>query len=146
MQRSFARLIFLRRKIENQQAINARFARLAMELFEAELKNRIQVGVEHDRNLRASANLPNAIEHACHRGAGLERALRRELINETVRERIGKRKTKLDNIGPDFLEGEREIYGPGQIGIAGADVGDERRFIPLPKGGETLVDSVWHSR
>ena len=117
-----------------------------METFESELEDRIQVSVEDDRDLGARPDLADAIEHAGNGGARFQGTLRGELIDEAVGERIGKRDAELEDVGAGFFEGESEIDGAREIGIAGADVGDECFLVPGTEGGETLVDSILHSR
>jgi hypothetical protein len=117
-----------------------------VEPIDSKLENRVQVGVENDWDLRSPANLPDAIENARHGRAGRERALTGELIDHAIRQRIGERNPELENVDPGFFESEREVDSAGQAGVARADVGDECLFIPVPERGETLVDSIWHSR
>src|SRR5947207_16013761 len=99
-----------------------------MEPIESELKDRVQIGVEDDRHLRATTDLANAIENAIDSRAGFERALGRELVHKTIRERIGERDTELENVDAGVFQCERKLNRSRQIGIAGADVGDERLF------------------
>src|SRR2546423_8713921 len=117
-----------------------------MKPIEPELKDRIQISVKDDRDLRSPPDLPDAIEYAGHSGAGFESALGGQLIHQAIGQRIGERHAQLENVDTGFFERESDIDSAGQAGIAGADIGDERFFIPLPKRGETLVDSIWHSR
>ena len=120
--------------------------RFVMKTLEPELENGVQVGVEDDRDLGARPDLADTIEHAGDSGARFQGALRSQLIDEAVGERIGKRDAELENVGAGFFQRQREIDGARKIGVAGADIGDEGFLIPGPEGDETLVDSVWHSR
>jgi hypothetical protein len=90
--------------------------------------------------------LANAIEDAGNRRPGFQRALGGELIDETVRERVGERNAEFENVDTGILQCEREIDRARQIGIARTDIRDECFFVLLPKGCETLVDSIWHRR
>src|SRR5256885_11600891 len=117
-----------------------------MESIESELKDRVQISVEDDRHLRATTDLPNAIENAANRGAAFERALGRELVHQTIRERIGEWDTELENVDAGVFQCERKLNRSRQIGIARADEGDERLFVLLPERNKTLVDSIWHRR
>jgi len=146
MHRAFAGLIFFRREIENQKAIHSGFGRFAMERLESKLENRVQVSVEDNRDLRTPADLADAIEDAGNRRAGLERALGGELIDQAICQGIGKRNAELKDVDASFFESEREVDRARQIRIAGADVGDEGFFVSRRERGETLIDSIWHSR
>src|SRR5437763_9025365 len=117
-----------------------------MEPIESELKDRVQVGVEDDRDLRATTDLANAIENAANRRAAFERTLGRELVHQTIREGIGERDPEFENVDAGVFQDERELNRSRQIGIARADVGDERLFVLLSERNETLVDSIWHWR
>src|SRR6476646_7190987 len=97
VERAFARLILFRRKIEDQEAVDSRGARGAMELFEAELEYRVQVSVENNRNLRALANLSDAFENAGDRRPGFESALGSELVHKAVGQRIRKGNAQLED-------------------------------------------------
>ena len=90
MQRPGRRLLFFEREIENQKAIDARFARCAVKLVEPELEDRIQVGVEDNRHLGAAADLADAIENSRRGGAGYQGTLGGQLVYHAVRQRIGK--------------------------------------------------------
>jgi len=142
MERAVVGLIFLRRKIENQKAVDAGVARFAMKTFESELEDRIQVGVEDDRDLGARPDLADAIEDARNSGARFQGALGRQLIDEAVGERIGKWNSELEDVGAGFFQRESEIDGTGEIGIAGADVDDECFLISGSERFETLIDSI----
>jgi hypothetical protein len=92
------------------------------------------------------ADLPDAIENSGNRSARFQGALRGQLIDEAVGERIGKWDAELEDVGAGFFEGEREIDGRRETGIAGADVGDECLLVSGAQSFETLVDSILHSR
>ena len=112
MHRAFAGLIFFGRKIENQKAVDSGFGRFAMERLESKLENRVQVSVEDNWDLRAPADLADAIEDAGDRRAGFERALGGELIDQAICQGIGKRNAELNDVDASFFESEREVDGP----------------------------------
>jgi len=80
-----------------------------MKFVGAKLKNRIEITVENDWNLRLAADLADAIENAAHSRAGGKRALRRQLIHNPVGERIGKRQSKLEQIGAGFFKRQPQL-------------------------------------
>ena len=80
-----------------------------MKFVGAELKDRIEIAVENDWNLRLAADLADAIENAAHSRAGGERALRCQLIYNSVGKGIGERQTKLQQIGPGFFERQPQL-------------------------------------
>src|SRR5882672_848030 len=115
-----------------------------MKFVGAKLKNRIEIAVENDWNLRVPANLANAIENASHGRAGGKRALRRQLIHNSVGKRIGKRQSKFEQIGASFFQSKPKINSALQSRIPCADVGDEALAFFLPQTRETVVDPVVH--
>ena len=64
-----------------------------MEFIEPELKDWIQIRIENDGNLRIAPNLADTFEDTAHGRARGKGALRRELIDNSVGQRIGKRNT-----------------------------------------------------
>src|SRR4051794_3330295 len=98
MKRTFGRLIFFRRKIEEQEAIHAGFVGFAMKSLESELEDWVQVSVENNRHLGLSANLSNAIQKPRDRCTGLKRALGGELIDQSVSQRIQERHAELEKV------------------------------------------------
>src|ERR1700682_5188460 len=117
-----------------------------MKFSESKLKYWIQVSVENDRDLRLLANLPYAFEHAAARRSGGESALRGELIDDSISERIGERQTKLENIRAGFFEREGKIDCPVETRIARADVGNETFALFAAQPGKAIVDLVGHLR
>ena len=69
-----------------------------MKLIRAELKDRIEITVKHDWDLRFLSDLAHAIEYAVDRCARGECPLRGQLIDNSIRERIGERESKLDQV------------------------------------------------
>src|ERR1700730_19408262 len=117
-----------------------------MKFSESELEDRIQVSVENDGDIRLFADLPHAFEHAAGGRSGLERALRSQLIDDSISERIGKRQTKLENVRACFFEREREIDRLFQIWIARADVRNKTFALLGAEPGKAIVDLVGHLR
>ena len=115
-----------------------------MKLVSAELKDRIEITVEHDRDLRFLSDLANAIEHAANCRAGGERALGCKLVYDSIRERIGKGQTKLEQIGSGFFQRKGKIDGALQVWIAGANVGNETLALFRAEPRKTVVDPVVH--
>ena len=146
MDRPLVWLIFLRRKIEDQQAVDASLRSLTMETLKTELENRVHVGIKDDRHLRTGADLANAIEHSRNGDAGFQGTLSGELIDQAVGQRVGKWDSQFDDICAGLFESQSEVNRSRKIRIAGADVSDECFFVASPQSRETLVDSIWHSR
>src|ERR1700704_2725961 len=117
-----------------------------MKFSESELEDWIQVSVENDRDLRLFADLPYAFEHAAGGRSGGESALRGELIDDSIGERIGKRQTKLENVRAGFFEREPKIDRAVKTGIARANVGDKPFALLGAELGKALVDLVGHLR
>src|SRR3954451_22790090 len=98
MKRGFGRLIFFRRKIEEQEAIHARIVGFAMKSLKSELEDWVQVSIENNRDLRLQGNLADAIETPRNRGTGLKRAVGGELIDQPVSQRIRERHPEFEKV------------------------------------------------
>src|SRR5256885_3775319 len=115
-----------------------------MKLVSAELKDRVQIAVKHDRDLRFLSDLANTIEHAANCCARGERALGRKLVYDSIRERVGERQSKLEQIGSGFFQRKGKIDRALQVWIAGANVGNETLALFRAEPRKTLVDPVVH--
>ena len=115
-----------------------------MKLLDAELEDRIEVTVEDDWNLRALANFSDAIEDTTHGRACGQCALRGQLINDSVRKRIGKRHAKLKDVRTCFFQCQRKIDSLGQTRIARANIGDKSFVLLRAEAVEAHVDPVVH--
>src|SRR5207249_11611769 len=101
-----------------------------MKFINAESENRIQIRVEHNRDLGGTPNLGHTIEHAARSCPGLQRALRRQLVDNAICQRIRKWQAELEQIRAVSLQRQCDLNGPGKIWIARANVGnrsEERR-------------------
>src|SRR5882762_10287869 len=115
-----------------------------MKFVGAELENRIEITVENNWDLRFAPNFANTIEHAADCRARGQRALRRELIHDSIRQRIGEWQPELEHIGAGFFQGECKIDSAFQIRIARADVGNETLALFLAEAREAIVDPIVH--
>ena len=94
--------------------------------------------------MRFLSDLAHAIEYAVDRCARGECPLRGQLIDNSIRERIGERESKLDQVRAGFFESKDKIDSPLQVWIAGANVGDEALALFGAQLPEAIVDSVFH--
>ena len=90
-----------------------------------ELKDRIEITVEHYWNWQFAADLVNAFENALNRCARSESTLGCQLIHNSVSERIGKRQPELKQIRAGFLQRERQIDRTFQVWVTRTDVRDK---------------------
>ena len=81
--------IFLRREIENEQCVDTGVFCLAMKLLGAALKNRIEIAVENDWNLRFAADLADAINNAPATDSYLGSLLRKQSNFAEARQKCG---------------------------------------------------------
>src|SRR5260370_37441083 len=116
-----------------------------MKFIGAELKDRVEITVENNWNLQFQANLADAIENAADGSAGRERSLRRELIDDSIGERIGEWQSELNQIGASFFQCKREIDRSFQIRIARANVPDKFLTLLGAEAREALIDPVVHA-
>jgi len=140
--------IFFRREVEDEETIDAGLCRLALKLGHSMTQDGIEVGVENNRDLRAPANFADASQHTVHRRAALKRALRRQLIDNAIRQRIGKWNAQLQQVGSRFLQDKRDFNGPGKIWITRANVWNEGGTIFVAALSKKTFDSFrhrWHS-
>lgn len=115
-----------------------------MKFFRAELEDRIEVAVEHNRDLRLFSNLTDAIEHTSDRRPGFERTLSRELINNSIRQWIREWKAEFEQIGARLLERESKIDCAFEAGVTGTNVGDKAFAFVGAELFEAIVDPIFH--
>ena len=77
--------------------------------------------------------------------AGLERALGGELVGEAVGEGIREGHAHLEDVGAVAGEGQQDVGRGGGIGVAGADVADERGAALGLAAGECVLEAT-HGR
>ncbi len=92
---------FVRRKIQNQHAIDPGRSRFLVEFFESVDVDRIEVGVEDERNVGGQADTAHGPEHFVQGGSGFECTLGTQLIDHAIGQRIGERNSQLDQINAD---------------------------------------------
>src|SRR5256885_7454986 len=115
-----------------------------MKFLRVELEDRIEITVENDWDLGLASDLADAIEDATHSGAGGKSALRRQLIHNSIGERIRKRQSELEHIGAGFFQRHRKFGGALQSRITRANVGNEALALFLAQAREAIVDPVVH--
>ena len=138
--------VFIRRQIEDQQSIDARGFRVAMEQLETVAVDRVQVGVEDDGHLGGAADFAHAIEHAMHRRASRQGAGSGELIDHAIGEGIGKRHAKFQDVHASRFKRDGQFAGRREVRVSGGNVGDEGAVPDSTQGGELFVDSIRHFR
>ena len=88
------------------------------------------------------AELADQLQHAVGGHAGLERALRRHLVDDAIGQRIGKRQPEFDDVRAESGEGFHDLERFVEIRITGGDVGDEGFLVAgaelLESGGEAV--------
>ena len=137
---------FVRRKIQNQHAIDAGLGSFLVEFFESVDVDRIEVGVEDDGNIRDKTDTAHGLQHFVQSGSGLEGTLGAQLIDHAVGQRIGERNSKLDHIDASLGQSRHQTLGSLEGRIAGRDVSDKSAAVDRAQGGELFVDPVRHSR
>src|SRR5947207_14304108 len=96
-----------------------------MKFINAESENRIQIRVEHNRDLGGRRNLEHTIEHAARSCPGLQRALRRQLVDNAICQRIRKWQAELEQIRAVFLQRQSDLNVPCKQWIVRANAGHE---------------------
>ena len=136
---------FFGRAIEDEQAIGSGFADLAAIAFDPKGEEQVIITIEHDGLIGPGASGADDVQQAVVSHAGFERALRGQLIRQTVGERIGEGDTDFEDVGAVLGEGEQDLFRRGGVGIARADVTDEGRTAFGFAAGKGLSDSI-HAR
>ena len=63
-------------------------------------------------------------------GAGFQAALGRQLVHQTIRQRIAERHAQLQHVHARLIKRERQLAGGFEVRVARADVNDEA-LLPL---------------
>ena len=134
--------IFIGRKIEDEEAIDAGGLGIAMECLESQGHQGVDVGVEDDGNLRITPNLPDAIENAMRSRASIEGALRGELIDDAVSQGIGEWDTEFKDIDASLFQGEGKGASSLEAGIACADICNKCLGTPCAQGSKRAIDTI----
>lgn len=137
---------FIRRKIKQQDPIDARSFRVAMEFLIAVGEDGIQVGEKNDGRLVGFPELADEIEgfRGCH--PGFQGAVGGHLVDDTIGKRIGKWQAELDDIRSGGGKRGHDFQGFSELRIARGDVGDECFLVRLAESGKCLGEAVWHGR
>ena len=90
---------FFGRAVEDEHAVGAGGADLGAVAVEAEGEQQVIITIEHDRLVGAGAQGAEHIEQAVVGHAAFEGALGRELVGQTVGERVGEGHAYFEHVG-----------------------------------------------
>src|SRR5437868_5828000 len=89
---------FFGRHIENKNAVDSDRMSFFGELFQAESKDRIEIGEKHERDLGLRSNFPGHFQDAEQGSSCIEGALSGQLIYNSIGKRIRKGNAQFDNV------------------------------------------------
>jgi len=136
-------LILLRRKIDDDEPVDARLARILQEFRHAILIDRIVVAHEDDRRRRLlAAEVAHELKRLLHRLPGGERAQRGGLDRRPVGHGIGEGHAELDHIGAGAGQRLHQSERGRGIGIARRDEGHEPGAARGLELGEALIEPI----
>ena len=138
--------IFLRRQIDDDQAIDARRAGIAQEAVDAISIDRVVIAHQHDWRVGVSrAEITDERQRLLQRLAACKRAQSGRLDRRAVGHRIGEGHAEFDDVGARSGQGLQDFERGLVAGIAGHDEGDERGAALGLAGCEAAVDAGAHS-
>ena len=147
LQRRQAKLVvFLRRQVDDDQAVDAGGLGVGEECVDAVDVDRIVVAHQHDRRrVVVLAERAHQRERLHHGLAGVERAQARGLDRRPVGHRIGERHAELDHVGAGLRQRlEDRERRSRQSGSPAMSEGDERGAAFALQLGEARVDAGGH--
>lgn len=133
---------FIRREVEDEDAIGTGGGGFVMEAFVAESVDGVEVSEEDEGDLGVLAEFANHVEDALGGSTGAEGTVGGELVDDAVCEGIGEGEAEFDDVGTGFFEGEDDVDGAIEGRVACADVGDEGAFAVSVELLEAGVDAV----
>ena len=139
---------FFRRQVERQEAVHAGAGGIVDELFQAVPVHQVEINVEDDGDLRLLADGGDGFQHFGRGRAGFQPALGGQLIDQAVRQRIAERNAQLQDINADAIEGQRQLAGGFEVGVAGADIDNEafvRLFVSIGRNVRQCDSSRAHA-
>lgn len=132
-----------RRKIEEEKTVGPHAEGIGFEFFTAISKDRIVVGEKNQGDeALCLPKLGDELQDLGQSGAGCERTLAAELVDDAVGEGIGKRDTQFDDICARLNEGGDKACGGGKIGISGDEVSDEGFALLFFEAGKEVINPL----
>ena len=95
--------------------------------------------------MRVLANRRDGFEDLRRCDARFDSALRGQLINQAIRQRVAKRHTEFQNVHARLVEGERQLARDLEVRVACADVNDQSLGVLLSQPGKPFHDAI-HAR
>ena len=137
--------VFLRRQIDDDQAVDAGGLRIGEKLVDAIDVDRIVIAHQHQRRgVIVLAEPAHHLQRLLQGHAGLQRAQPGRLDRRTVRHRIGEGHADLDDVGAGLRQRLDDVERGRGIGIARHQESDERRAALLLQFGKACVDTGGH--
>src|SRR5258707_8587153 len=87
--------------------------------------NEVKINIKHHRDLGELSNFRHGLENFPRCGSGLQTALRRKLVDQSIGQRIAERDPEFQHIYAEFIKGQRQLSGGVQIRISRPDISDE---------------------
>jgi hypothetical protein len=107
--------------------------------------NRVQVGEQHQGNLRHRPDAPDQFQHAMHVSPGFQSPSGGHLIHDAIGQRIGKGQAEFDHVHATGFERFHVLQGFVQRGIARTDICHKCLAARLPQRGESSVQTGSHN-
>src|ERR1039458_7063617 len=76
------------------------------------------------------------------RGAGFRAALGRELVDQTIRQRVAERHAQLEHIDAKLIERQRQLPRGFQVRITRADIDDKPFLVLVAQPRETFDNAI----
>ena len=106
--------------------------------------NEIEVNVKDDGDLRFLADGGHGLENFAGRGSRGQAALGRQLVDQSVGQRIAERNAQFQNIHARAVKGQGQLAGRLQVWVPRANVNNKSRALLLQAGKP--FDNAIHRR
>ncbi len=126
----------------DEDAVNAREARVAREAFDAVLHERVEVAEEDDGHLRLAARVGDDVERLFDAGAFAQGALGGALNRGAVGDGVAEGDAEFDDGRPGAREFDDEGARGHHVGVARGDEGDEAASAFAPQRLEGFRDAA----
>ena len=125
LERGLQRAGFLRREIDDEEAIDARRVRGLGEAVEAVLEEGVVVAEEHDRDVGLGAEARGHFQGLGQRHAGFERALGGLLDDGAVGGGVGEGDAEFEDVDSGAAGGAEDVEARRGVRVAGGEIADE---------------------